>query len=145
MMVRVHPKPRDYLFVAGQRKRTPIMETEAKVRTATGAGRNPETRSIAGIARETGMTSQSVSSCRIKKRGKVTNKVKILLTLLVMIVPMMLLSLLLDVLRPMMSGYLILHVLFICVHIEIGLILLIPLLLLVPFWVWIIHHARLKA
>ena len=145
MMVRVHPKPRDYLFVAGQRRRTPIMETEAKVRTATGAGRNPETRSIADIARETGMTSQSVSSCRIKKRGKVTNKVKILLTLLVMIVPMMLLSLLLDVLRPMMSGYLTLHALFICVHIEIGLILLIPLLLLVPFWVLIIHHARLKA
>ena len=108
-------------------------------------GRNPETRRIAGIARETGMTSQSVSSCRIKKRGKVTNKVKILLTLLVMIVSMMLLSLLLDVLRPMMSGYLILHVLFICAHIEIGLILLIPLLLLVPFWVLIIHHARLKA
>ena len=57
------------------------METEAKVKTAIGVGRNPETRSIAGIARETGMTSQSVSSCRIKKRGKVTNKVKILLTL----------------------------------------------------------------
>ena len=32
-----------------------------------------------------------------------------------------------------------------CVHIEIGLLLLIPLLLLVPFWVLIIHHARLKA
>ena len=57
---------------------------------------------------------------RIKKRGKVTNQVKILLTLLVMIVPMMLLSLVLDVLRPMMSGYLTLHALFICVHIEIG-------------------------
>src|SRR3990170_749257 len=135
-MVRVHPKPRDYLFVAGQRRRTPIMEIEAKVKIATGAGRNPETRNM---VRETGMTSQSVSSCRIKKRGKVTNKVTILLTLLVMIVPMMLLSLLLDVLRPMMSGYLTLHALFICAHIEIGLLLLIPLLLLVPFWVLTIH------
>src|SRR5215216_3613928 len=135
MMVRVHPKPRDYLFVAGQRRRTPIMETEAKVRTATGAGRNPETRNIAGIAREMGMTSLSVSSCRTKKRGKVTNKVTILLTLLVMIILMMLLSLLLDVLRLMMSGYLTLHAPFICARIEIGLILLIPLLLLVPFWV----------
>ena len=95
MMVQVHPKQRDYLFVAGQRRRTPIMETEAKVRTATGVGRNPETRNIAGIARETGMTSQSVSSCRTRKREKVTNKVKILLTLLVMLVPMMLLPLLL--------------------------------------------------
>ena len=144
-MVRVHPKPRDYLFVAGQRRRTPIMETEAKVKTATGAGRNPETRSIANIARETGMTSQSVPSCRTRKRGNVTNKVKILLTLLVMIVPMMLLSLLLDVLRSMMSEYLTLHALFISVHIEICLILLTPLVLLVPFWVLIIHHARLKA
>ena len=32
MMVRVHPKPRDYLFVAGQWRRTHIMETEAKVK-----------------------------------------------------------------------------------------------------------------
>ena len=46
------------------------METEANVKTATGAGRNPETRSIADIARETGMTSQSVSSCRIKEKRK---------------------------------------------------------------------------
>ena len=37
------------------------------------------------------------------------------------------------------------HALSICVHIEIGLMLLIPLLLLVPFWVLIIHHARLKS
>ena len=76
---------------------------------------------------------------------KVTKKVKILLMLLVMIVPMMLLLLLLDVLREMMSGYLIVHVVFICAPIEIDLLLLILLLLLVPFWVLIIHHARLKA
>ena len=69
-MVRVHPKPRDYLFVAGQRRRTLIVETEAKVRTAIGAGRSPETRNITDIARETGMTSQSVLSCRTRKKRK---------------------------------------------------------------------------
>ena len=64
------------LSVRGRTKeRTPIMEAEAKVRTATGAGRNPETRNITDIARETGMTSHCVSSCRTWKRGKVTNKV----------------------------------------------------------------------
>jgi hypothetical protein len=116
------------------------METVAKVRTARGAGHNPETRSnLVDIARETGMTSQTVSSCRTRKKGmvhtnrKVTNKVKILLMLLVMIILMMLLLLLLDVLRPMMSGYLTMYVLFICARIEIGLLLLILLLLLVSF------------
>src|SRR3954466_7823571 len=150
-MVLVSLKPRDYLFVAGHMRRAQVMETEAKVRTAIGAGRNPETRtSIADIARKKDMKSPSVLSCRTRKRGmahtnrKVT-KVKILLMLLVMIVLMMLLSLLLDVLRPMINGYLILHVLFICAQIEIGLILWILLLLVVPFWVLIIHHARLKA
>ena len=133
-----------FIYKAG-RKPFSVVEIVPRGRTTIGIDRNPETRNIADTARERGTTSQDVSSYRTRKRGKVTNKVKILLTLLVMIVPMMLLSLLLDVLRPMMSGYLTLHEIFICVHIEIGLILLIPLLMLVPFWVLIIHHARLKA
>src|ERR1043165_4574434 len=88
-MVLVPLKPRDYLFMARQMRRAQIMETEAKVRTAIGTGRNPEARtSIADIARKKDMTSLSVLSCRIRKRGmphpnrKVT-KVKILLMLLV--------------------------------------------------------------
>src|ERR1041384_2272279 len=150
-MVLVPLKPRGYLFVAGRKRRAQIMGTKAKVRTAIGAGRNPEARtSIADIARKKDMKSLSVLSCRIRKRGmphtnrKVT-KVKFLLMLLMMKVLMMLLSLLLDVLRPMINGYLTPHVLFICAHIEIGLILWILLLLLVPSWVLIIHNARLKA
>src|SRR4051812_41117791 len=109
-MVLVPLKPRGYLFVAGQMKRAQVMETEEKIRTAIGAGRNPEARpSIADITRKKDMTSLSVLSCRITKTGmphtnrKVT-KVKILLMLLVMEVLMMLLSLLLDVLRLMING-----------------------------------------
>jgi len=135
MMVQVHPKPRDYLFVAGQRRRTQIMGTWAKVRMAIVADHSLEARhSLADIAKETVTTSLNVSSRRTKKSGathinrKVTSKGKILLMLLVMIVSMMLL-LLLDVLRPMVSGYWTLDVLFICVRIEIDLLLLILLLL----------------
>ena len=115
-MVQVHPKPRDYLFVAGQRRRTQIMGTWAKVRMAIVADHSLEARhSLADIAKETVTTSLNVSSRRTKKSGathinrKVTSKGKILLMLLVMIVLMMLLLLLLDVLRSMMSGYLTLH------------------------------------
>lgn len=81
-------------------------------------------------------------TCNTKGNKEGENSTNVLLVMIVLMLRYLLL--LLDVLTPMMNGYLTLLVLFICAHIEIGLPHMIPLLLLVPFWVLIIHQSRLK-